>query len=163
MILGLRIRSTVTHQVYCKTVATLGYLITNLIPRGRCLEVELDTAKRARVPSLDYLSETCWTHKISYKFPNYGIQKKLLVLKQFLNLEYLLLETLYFPIWKTWGKLYISVYSPKYVKFPTIGIPNSRIVYSTFKKLGRRHFFPQEICARKDNSVAAWELHVETN
>ena len=41
--------------------------------------------------SLDYLSETC---KFSYKFPNYGIQKKNLVPKQFLNL----LETLCFPI-----------------------------------------------------------------
>ena len=52
--------------------------------------------KSARVPSLDYLSEMCWIHKISYKISNYGIKKKLLVLKQFLNLEYLLLETLCF-------------------------------------------------------------------
>ena len=55
------------------------------------------TTKGTRVPSLDYLSETCWIHKISYKFPNYGIQKILLVLKQFLKLGYLLLETLCFP------------------------------------------------------------------
>ena len=83
------------------------------------------TAKSTRVPSLDYLSETCWIHKFSYKFSNYGIQKKNLVLKQFSNLEYLLLETLCFPIWKTWGKLYIFVYSPKYVMF-SLCFPNQK-------------------------------------
>ena len=43
------------------------------------------TAKSAEVSSLDYLSETCWIRKISYKFPNYGIQKRLLVLKTILE------------------------------------------------------------------------------
>ena len=35
-------------------------------------------------------------------------------------------------------------------------------LYSAFKKLGRRLFFSHEIHARKDNSVATLELHVET-
>ena len=35
-------------------------------------------------------------------------------------------------------------------------------IYSAFKKLGRRPFFSREIHARKDNSVATPELHVET-
>ena len=35
--------------------------------------------------------------------------------------------------------------------------------YSAFKKLGCQRFFSREIRMRKDNSVAARELHVETN
>ena len=54
-----------------------------------------------RVPSLDYLSETCWIHKISYKFPNYGIQKTTTFCSQTI-LEFI--GNFMSSNWKTWGK-----------------------------------------------------------
>ena len=75
---------------------------------------------------------TCQKHVEYIKFPiNFPImesKKKKIVLKQFLDLEYPLLETLHNCIFPKICKIFLMFSKLGNIKFPTIGIPNSRIV-----------------------------------
>ena len=89
---------------------------------------------------------SCPTHSHAHMFPpSYS--------------PYLLVPCVFLHIYKT----HKSCMFLQFIYQLPLSISYSHSTYSTYKKLGRRLFFPHEIRAWKDNSIATLELHVETN